>query len=154
MSKIHIIYKSLFESKEDVIGHQCNCVTKYGKGLSKDLFSLFPYADDYSTDSTRITGTVKIHGDGKEKRYVANLFAQYYPGKCRYCETSEKRIIWMKSCLNALGDFMTKNNLKTLALPYGIGCGLAGGDWTQYRNLIEEFSAENDIEIFLYKFAG
>jgi O-acetyl-ADP-ribose deacetylase (regulator of RNase III) len=134
---IKIIHNNLLESKKDVIAHQCNTVTKYGKGLSKDIFSKFPYSDDYSRDSTRITGTIRIHGDGKEHRYIANLFAQYYPGKPKYYETAEKRIAWMASCLKALGDFMNKNNLKTLAIPYGMGCGLAGGDWKQYRKLFD-----------------
>jgi hypothetical protein len=27
-----------------------------------------------------------------------------------------------------------------IAFPYGIGCGLAGGNWKRYEEMIEEFA--------------
>ena len=47
------------------IGHQCNCVTKDAKGLAKQIFDAFPWANDYCTD--RIPGTIKVYGMAKIK---------------------------------------------------------------------------------------
>lgn len=30
-----------------------------------------------------------------------------------------------------------------VAFPYGIGCGLAGGNWEEYRTVLEEFAEAN-----------
>ena len=46
----------------------------------------------------------------------------------------EKRF---KECLEALGALPDYQNL---AFPYGIGCGLAGGNWTHFEQFIREFA--------------
>ena len=40
---------------------------------------------------------------------------------------------------------------KTIAMPYLIGCGLAGGDWNIVYNIIEKTLGE-DYEVYLYKY--
>ena len=30
--------------------------------------------------------------------------------------------------------------LESVAFPYGIGCGLAGGNWEEYQAMLEEFA--------------
>ena len=42
-----------------------------------------------------------------------------------------------KTCLNALGH---RKDLKTLAFPEKIGCGLGGGVWSLYLKLIKDFA--------------
>lgn len=37
------------------------------------------------------------------------------------------------------------NNLETLAMPYGIEYGLAGGKWEDYKNIIKKCSTKNKI---------
>lgn len=46
---------------------------------------------------------------------------------------------------------------KRIGLPFGIGCGLAAGDWSKYLHIIEEFSkliqtAHADVVIEIWKF--
>ncbi|MGH8711572.1 MAG: hypothetical protein ACREVA_09710, partial [Burkholderiales bacterium] len=38
--------------------------------------------------------------------------------------------------------------------PYGIGCGLAGGDWNEYKKLLEGFAEQvsvNGVAVILYR---
>ena len=40
--------------------------------------------------------------------------------------------------------------LKSIGFPYGIGCGLAGGDWNKYERLLEGFAERaRDTERFI-----
>jgi O-acetyl-ADP-ribose deacetylase (regulator of RNase III) len=116
---------------EYLIAHQCNCITTKGKGLSEKVFYKFPEADVYKDRITRSTpGTIKIIGN------VANLFGQKYPGSPKSYETSQMRYNWLEECLEKLLEQTTKD----VAFPYGIGCGLAGGNWENIKPLLEDFS--------------
>ena len=45
--------------------------------------------------------------------------------------------------------------IERVALPWGIGCGLAGGDWGVYEGIIREFAERNEgITVVIYKFEG
>ena len=80
------------------------------------------------------------------------MYSQYYPALAKYSDdTTEKRIEWFKQCLNAISEINNIKN-KTIAFPFNIGCGAAGGDWEIYYNLIEEFANKGEIHVTLYKF--
>lgn len=143
-----VINKSILNADEQYIAHQCNCMSKTSAGLAKSLFDKFPYANVYSQrTSPDKLGTIKICGDGIYKRYVINMFAQYYPGKSKYDNDSVK--IRLKAFENCLAQISLINDLESIAFPYNIGCGLAGGDWDAYLGLIEKFSLTNNV--YLYK---
>ena len=38
-----------------------------------------------------------------------------------------------------------------IAIPYGIGCGLAGGDWDKIKDILEEIEQEENVLFFAYK---
>lgn len=54
----------------------------------------------------------------------------------------------MKKCLQYVKFFASNKNLK-IAIPYGIGCGIANGDWNIVYKIIEEVF--DDYEVTLYK---
>lgn len=63
-------------------------------------------------------------------------------------DTYEQRETWFGE---ALADLATqlKEEKETVAFPYKIGCGLAGGNWEKYRAMIEKFDEDNDhIEVW------
>jgi hypothetical protein len=57
-SNLTVIDGDILLASEAIIGHQCNCVTKKGKGLADVLFQRFPFADVYAD---RRSGVVKAH---------------------------------------------------------------------------------------------
>ena len=145
-----IVEGDLLKAKETYLCHQCNCVTKRSKHLSKTVFTEFKYADIYSKrkDPSQ-PGTIVLCGDGQEKRYVINMLGQYYPG-CKYPSSKKDgklaRISNFRNCLERMraleGDF---------AFPWRIGCGAAGGDWKIYLDIIKEFEKEIKGSVVVYK---
>lgn len=153
-----IVNKSLLKAEEKVILHQTNTKTTRGKGLSKQIFDMYPDANVYKNRHKKsmfsTPGTiqlVKTRNKKGEKRYIINMFGQKYPGKPnRTDDTSEQREIWFRNCLMRVSKI---KNLKAIALPYRIGCGLAGGNWNNHKKILKTFASDNpQIKVVLYKF--
>jgi len=140
MNYINIIEGDLLNATGYIV-HQCNCVSTNAQGIAKFIFDKYPYSNTYN-NIKRIPGTISINQN------IINMYAQYYPQKPKYDnDTTEKRIEWFKLCLNEI----TKYDIRELSMPYNIGCGLAGGDWNTYFNIISDFANHNQIYITLYK---
>ncbi len=141
----------LLEAPELYIGHQCNCITcGNGAGLAKLLFKKYPYANVYAgRTAPSLPGTYSLHGNGREDRFVVNFYAQYNPGKARAKNDGKTdRLNWL---LSGVKKFASDCKPEGIALPYGIGCGLAGGDWQDYQSALELFAQERGLFIKLYK---
>ena len=132
---------NVLDATEEYIAHQCNCITNNGKGLSEALFKRYPYADVYrNRQIASRPGTILLRrGNGASPTIIA-MFAQLKPGKVK----SEPREKWFVECLEKI---VAEVGNHRVAMPYKIGCGLAGGNWDVYSNLLEETS----LEIVLYK---
>lgn len=140
---IYLVYDSnLLESKAQLIAHQCNCTSKTAKGLSKSIFDKFPYANVYTTRKEPSTpGTISVKGSAKQ-RWVCNMFAQRNPGGPKDGDTKEDRLCWFEDCLKKIKAI---KNLRSIAFPENIGCGLAKGDWKMYKRRLEYFASENHM---------
>lgn len=151
------INKSLIEADTKYILHQCNCVTKDSAGIAKAIFNAFPWANTYSKREYISTqGDIDILGDGKLQRFVINGYIQYFPGKPRtdlYIDSKKERVIHLRECLRKIKNI---SNLESLGIPVGMGCGLAGGLWSDYLSLIEDFAkqikSEQNAEVILYNY--
>lgn len=140
---------SILEAKEQYIAQQCNCISSNYKGLSKAIVEEFPWAKFYS-ESKREPGTIKIEGNGIDKRFVIGMFAQRYVSISKYNnDTDEMRLLWFEKCLDEIGKIP---NLKSIAFLCNIGCVLAGGHWPTYLIKIEIFAKKyNDIMVVIYE---
>lgn len=151
---MRVVYKNgdllkLRKSEAQVIVQQCNCSGSTEKGLSKDMMNAFPHSNFYRDGLKRIPGKIRVKGGGND-RYICAMFAQKYPGKPNLTDdTIKMRISWFRECLNNISLI---KNLRSIAFPDRIGCGLAGGNWETYKHMIEEWSQtlERDIKIFVY----
>lgn len=156
-SNVHPVKGNLLDHHAEYLVHQCNCRTTRAWGLAYSLFNKFPHANTYMVPShlkdssvhlKRVPGTYTIHGGHKTGlRGIINIYGQEAPGKASTTETNEQRLIWFK---NALLQLAEEPNLKSIAFPYGIGCGLAGGTWTQYENALLDFAAlVQDTQVYI-----
>ena len=152
---VKIISGNLFDSTEQYLCHQCNVVTKKSAHLAKSVFEKFPYADVYSTRKIpefHRAGTISIHGNGEDQRYVINMYGQVYPGRPKYPDSTKDGFIarekLFQSCLIKISQI---SDLHSLAFPYGIGCGAAGGDWDTYLKMINELDSILDIPTLIYR---
>jgi O-acetyl-ADP-ribose deacetylase (regulator of RNase III) len=140
------------------IAHQCNCISKSAGGLAFYLFKKYPYSNiyscrDYNDSSTFDTlGTIKISGNGKDQRYIINMFSQYDPGSPNndYSKLDgfKARENNFKKCLD---EILKIKNLESIAFPKFIGCGLAGGNWEHYYKMLEEFSTKTLADVYIIK---
>jgi O-acetyl-ADP-ribose deacetylase (regulator of RNase III) len=145
---LHHVRGDLLAHDADYLVHQCNCRTTRAWGLAYSLFGSFPHADTYTVPSDpklapmppkRVPGTLTVHGGpGTGLRGVINLYGQDAPGKASAAETKAQRLTWFQNALLQLADVP---DLKSVAFPHGIGCGLAGGSWRQYEAALVEFAA-------------
>lgn len=136
------------------IAHQCNCCSQKTAGLARQIFDKFPWSDVTVLDTeTRRLGNIFIAGDGYDKRYVIDMFAQYYPGRS-YPDGKDSENERKKNFLLCLKKISGIKNMKSIAFPNGIGCGLAGGDWDWYKYAINIFANEIrdiDVEVFIVR---
>ena len=157
MTVIKIVSGNLLDSEEKIICQQCNCVTIKARGLSEQIAKRFPWADIYKrrTQSSR-PGFIQVDKDplsDRSDRTIIHMFAQWIPGASgsyaykkfeKVSDGPEDRIRYFKECLSKIE---TLNLNEPIAMPYQIGCGLAHGDWSVYKKILEDCS----LDIVLYK---
>ena len=147
---IEIIKGDLLKSNCKYIAHQCNCITTNSAGTALAIFTKYPYSNIYQNRYAYkdMPGTVKISGNGKDERYIINMFAQWYPGKPKPPRDSvERRLIWFEDCLK---DIEKISDLDSIGFPYKIGCNLGGGKWEDYFQKLKNFSERINARVIVY----
>jgi hypothetical protein len=126
-------------------------VTPRAKGLAKVIFGKFPWSDNYARrkGSPSNPGTIEINGNGMDQRFVINMFAQYTPGKPSRKESQAQRLEYFRSCLAAVKAIP---DLGSVAFPFNIGCGMAGGKWDDYKRELNMFANDVRVPVVLYRF--
>jgi len=153
----------LFKSDCDVICHQVNCKGVMGIGLSKAIRKRYPLVfEQYSNfvnknkgipeNSSEFLGLCQIVkiGDGK---YVANLFGQDDYGREKKQYTNYNALLCSLFALRRLILF-GGYNIKSVAFPYNLGCGFAGGDWNMIRDMIISVFSTLNVRIDIISLPG
>lgn len=145
MTNILIQEGNLLDSNAKYIAHQTNCVSTGSAHLAAALFAKYPYANVYrprlNGAQPSEPGTIVIAGDGTENRFVIAMMAQYYPGKSKFPESNLDGVLARKKhFFQCLKHIALIPELNSIAFPYGIGCGAAGGTWQDYLALLEKFA--------------
>lgn len=149
---LNIINGDLLEQNFDVIGHQANCLNIMGAGIALQIKNKFPNAFevDRLVNQNNKYGNFSI--SRTQKPYIANLYGQYAIGKIYNKMLKYDNLKALESALEGLLNYMSYDSLKTLGLPYMIGCGLAGGDWSKTFEMIKKLSKKHDnIDIYLVR---
>lgn len=148
-----IIVGDLFDAPERFITHQCNCVTNRAAHLAASMFARFPYANIYAPRlAPDIPGTIIIRGDGKDQRFVIAMLGQYYPGSPKFPNSTKDgalvRRLYFQSCLDKI---LQLPDLDSIAFPFGIGCGAAGGDLESYQYMLGKFAEKTTARVVIYQ---
>lgn len=154
---IPIINQSLLEANTKYIAHQCNCKSNYSAGIAKSIFTKFPYADTYkhrAYTGYNFPGRIDVLGNGEENRFVINMYVQFWPGKPGkdIYDTNDYRIKHLKQCLNNIANI---TDLESIGFPHNMGCGLAGGNFSEYSKILEIFAnhvAKKNVKVLWYKY--
>ncbi len=143
----------LLEAEEEYIAQQNNCCTKTAKGLAAIINKKYPWADVYSSRKDNdVPGTIKIVESPDKTKKVISMFGQFCPGKPgaynryypnTYSDTKICRKKYFQKCL----DTIDSRGIKKVAMPYLIGCDMAGGKWGDYEEMLNNCK----FDIVLYK---
>ncbi len=156
---IEIVTGDIFEATEKYLCHQCNCVTNKAAHLAKDIFEKFPHADIYTprTEPDK-PGHIIIRGNGQDQRFVVALLGQYYPGRPKYpLSTLDGQAARQKYFYHSLLRLAKVDDLESVAFPWRIGCGAAGGNWEHYLGTITNFAQyvdEKGVKVRIYRREG
>lgn len=145
---IRVVNGNILEANEDIIAHQVNCMGVMGAGLAKQVKYKYPnvfdkyiiYCNAFGDRGVLMGQCLMIE---TEDKYIANLFGQYKFG------TREKQTDYsaLESSLKKL-KYIAQEHSKTVAIPYNLGCGLAGGDWSIVYQIIDNVFKDYDVTLY------
>lgn len=139
----------LLKSNCDILCHQTNCQGVMGAGIALQIKKQFPKCYEeyvqYCTNNEKLLGTVLYVSD-KEK-IIANLFGQ--DNCCSSRLMTDYRSL--EKCVENVFNYAIENNL-SVGFPFGIGCGLAGGNWDIVFGIIKKYFEYSEIDCYIYKF--
>ena len=95
-------------------------------------------------------GDIVIKGDDVDSRFVINLIGQMHGGGTWNPELKQERAKAFKKGLDKIKKIP---NLESIAFPWKIGCGIAGGEWfgeSGYEDMINDFAGKVDAEVFVH----
>lgn len=136
-----IIRGNILDIQEGIIAHQVNCQRVAGAGLALQIRNKWPdwYAEFLKQEPHLgcvfyYAATQKEHPERKKfstSIFIASLYTQdRYGTKKRYTD-----YIHLGNALAQIAPYVSE--ICPLYIPYGIGCGLGGGDWAIVSNIIE-----------------
>lgn len=133
---MEVVIGNLLDVTDGVIGHQTNCIGVAGAGVARSIAQYYPRWKDAYIEVCRAYNVRDLIGklhlyNATPDLTIASLYGQRTTGR------------GIMTDYTALARALTKLHERTppanpIYLPYGIGCGLAGGDWRAVQPLIEK----------------
>ncbi|MGK9268724.1 Appr-1-p processing protein [Bacillus inaquosorum] len=154
---INIVKGNILDAIEDIIVQQVNCKGVMGAGLAKSILNKYPNVKkEYQSfrnfnlnkgltdkDLLGLVNYVRV-SDGK---VIANVFGQINIKKNHFDKTVYTKTEALTRGLKEVKELSKQLN-KSVAIPYGIGCGLAGGDWNIISELIDSIFSDYNVAIY------
>ena len=128
----------LLSADADIICHQVNLQGYMGGGLALSIAKRFPSVEkEYQNYEPKRLGEVCF--SNTDTFVIANCFSQ--------TEDFDTDYSALRKCLFKVKEYMNLNGLKTIAIPYKYGCGIANGNWDIVSTIFE--SIFDDILIYV-----
>ena len=158
----------------DAIAHSCNTRNIMGGGIAKQIKSRYPqayeadteaYNTEYDQDGQYVHWLGKYSKAEIESKFlpnnkgrIYNLYTQASLG------TGQRQVLYEDfwQALKRVEQDLYKINVNkneydgssapVLGLPYGISCGLAGGNWGIIKAMIEDIFLDSPIKCYIVEF--
>lgn len=167
MAELKVINGSLLDATTEYIVQQTCCTALRPHGLSETIAKRWSSVDPYgkrtkykgnwaTADSRPAVGSIQVYPNPDGPQVIC-AFAQYThgkPGKYQdplmipVSDTTDDRLLNFKVCLERIAELKPKS----LGFPWKIGCGLAGGNWSQYFDAIHTWASKHpETQVIFYK---
>jgi len=151
------------------IAHSCNCQNVMGGGIAKQIKDRYPQA--FEADHERWSDEYNDGGNWRcqigdyskaviETQWTHLPHATIYNLYTQSGYSTKKRQVnyeYFWKALKAMQEDLLFNqhelNIRqVVGLPYGISCGLAGGNWKIIKAIIEDIFLDSMIECYIVKY--
>ena len=147
---IKIIRGDLLSSGAQYICLQVNCLGVMGSGVANQVKEKWPIVYEryraacvqYTDDKDKLLGCVQFI-PVNNLITVVNIFGQLSYGRDEKCYTDIHAL--SEACKKIAGKVKLGN---TIAMPYRIGCGLAGGDWGKVVDVLTDVFQEHILTLY------
>ena len=142
--------------KKQILVQQVNCQGVMGAGIAKQIRAQYPvvfekYKKFCPKPDKNMLGKV-LPVQVANGTHILNIFGQeFYGNKRGHIYTDYAAL---KAGLTKTLDYAVAKGIRVVKMPYGIGCGLAGGDWNIVSAMLKELANTNkyaDLTVVLYK---
>lgn len=133
----------LFKQKEfTAIAHGCNCFHTMGAGIAGQIAKKFPNSlvVDKQTPRGYLPKLGRYSEAETEFGLILNLYTQYLPG----VEETTTLYSSIRRVFGRLNHDFNENKNFHLGIPK-IGCGIAGGDWNNVSDIINDCTPQINI---------
>jgi len=137
-----IIKRNILEVKAGIICQQVNCKGVMGSGLAEQIRSSFPqvytdYIKAFAEGKLILGNMVLTTIDEIAPLYIANLCGQDRYGRGGVFTDYDALEVGFKKVFNLCEyDLKIRGIRLNVFIPYKIGCGLAGGNWSTVLEII------------------
>ena len=154
-----ILEGNLLNTPICLIAHQVNCLGVMGGGVAKQIKDKWnevyeEYKSELALFKENAPLGLSFNIETKDKKHIImNVFGQYYYGTDKkYTDYQALK----RGMIYGICDYrelygIDDNVQLPIAIPHGIGCGLAGGDWIVVRKLLEEIEQNENVIFIAYK---
>lgn len=143
---LKIVNGNIFDSDANIICHQVNTFGIMGGGIALQVKNRFPIVYQEYKD---------LCDENKNNNLLGNVLFSYYDEN-KMIANCFSQDGW-ETDYNALRDCLIKvrsncqQSIRSVALPYNYGCGIAKGDWNIVYNIIQEIFENTLIDCVIYK---
>lgn len=157
-----MINGNIFDSDADIICHQVNVHGVMGAGIAAQIKDRYPevyeiysdfcamsfYSDEKLLGKTFIVPTKRYSSSNDCHTFIANCFCQRSEP---WSDGSLTDYVFMKYSFESVLKQAKSHRLSKIAIPYKMGCGIAGGDWNIVEKIIHDVFDKADIEVEIWK---
>ena len=129
------------------IAHQVNCQRKMASGVAGSIAEAYPeHKEDYLKSYQGLGDYVlTVVPEG----FIYGIFGQEYYGRTKRYTNYSALISGLSKVMDVVSE---SSSSKTLGIPYGVGCGLGGGNWKLVQVLLNDLSEiYPEVELVVYK---
>lgn len=153
----------------NVIAHSCNCQNVMGAGIAKQIKDRFPQAfeadrerwDNEYNDGGHWRSQIGDYSKAEiESKFLPNNKGRIYNLYTQSGYSTSKREVnyeYFWRAMKAMQEDLLfiqheTGEQQVLGLPYGISCGLAGGNWEIIKAMIEDIFLNSLIKTYIVEF--